>query len=286
MFFNRIFREKALARRQRQEPLDDLLKVTAPHEYLLLAGLGILIVGLLVYVVVGTVERSISYDAVLVHPGERHIVFSPVSGTVVEVLAQAGDTVETGFAIARVQPAASQRLESALLRLEEQPDEDFLKLLLSLSDAGNGGEPVIGGEVVTHQAGDVMRLDLVPGQVVTAGEPVALVRSHDAGPQDALTYVTSGDASRIDVGMDAQVRLTAGQGGEAVFKARVATLSDQPAAPPQWLADMGFNSLESGHLLRVTLPDDVHAADGSPVALRVVLGRNSIVELLLPGRLF
>ena len=41
MFINRLFREQALARRQRQEPLDDRLQVTAPHEWLLVAGLGV-----------------------------------------------------------------------------------------------------------------------------------------------------------------------------------------------------------------------------------------------------
>ena len=110
MFFSGIFRERALASRRRQEPLDDLLKVTAPHEWLLVVGLGIIVAALVVFGVVGSIERSLSYDAVLVHPGQRHTVFAPVSGTVVEVLVEAGDTVEPGEAIARVQTTAHQRM--------------------------------------------------------------------------------------------------------------------------------------------------------------------------------
>ena len=65
MFFNRLFRERALARRGRQEPLDDRLQVTAPHEWLLVIGLGAMFVALLVYLAVGSVERSLSYEAVV-----------------------------------------------------------------------------------------------------------------------------------------------------------------------------------------------------------------------------
>ncbi len=46
MFINRLFREQALAKRQRQEPLDDRLQVTAPHEWLLVAGLGVMFLAL------------------------------------------------------------------------------------------------------------------------------------------------------------------------------------------------------------------------------------------------
>ena len=105
MFINRLFREQALARRRRQEPLDDLLQVTAPHEWLLVAGLGAMFLSLLVYGAVGSVERSLSYDTVVVLPGERYPVPAPVSGTVVEVLAEVGDTVEPGQVIARGAPA-------------------------------------------------------------------------------------------------------------------------------------------------------------------------------------
>ena len=62
-----IFREEALARRARQEPLEDLLRVTAPHEWVLLAGLGAAVLAVLAWSVFGSVERTVTLDALLVY---------------------------------------------------------------------------------------------------------------------------------------------------------------------------------------------------------------------------
>ena len=294
MFFNKIFREQALVRRQRQEPLDDLLKITAPHEWLLVVGLGILLAALLVYGVVGSVDLSLSYDAVLVHPGERHVVFAPVSGTVVEVLAKSGDTVEPGQAIARVQTTADQQMESASLRLNELLRGDdqlannastaLLRLLLSVTNAGSGGG--VGGEVVSLIGGEVIRLDAMLGQPVTAGSPVALVRTPASGPLEALAFAAPHDAAHLAVGMEAQVRIAAANPDEGLFPARVAAISERPVTPPEWLTALGLRPPQGTHLLRVSLSDDgpgLAVADGSPASLRVVWGRSSIVGLLAPG---
>lgn len=294
MFFNKIFREQALVRRQRQEPLDDLLKITAPHEWLLVVGLGMMLAALLVYGVVGSVDLSLSYDAVLVHPGERHAVFAPVSGTVVEVLAKSGDTVEPGQAIARVQTTADQQMESASLRLNEllrgddQPANNastaLLRLLLSVTNVGSGGG--VGGEVVSLIGGEVIRLDAMLGQPVTAGSPVALVRTPASGPLEALAFASPHDAAHLAVGMEAQVRIAAANPDEGVFPARVAAISERPVTPPEWLTALGLRPPQGTHLLRVSLSDDgpgPAVADGSPASLRVVWGRSSIVGLLAPG---
>ena len=64
MLFNRMFRERALDHRARQEPLDDRLQITAPHEWLIVAGLGLMLLVLITYGVFVRVERTASYDAV------------------------------------------------------------------------------------------------------------------------------------------------------------------------------------------------------------------------------
>ncbi len=153
MFINRLFREQALARRRRQEPLDDRLQVTAPHEWLLVAGLGVMFLALLVYGAVGSVERSLSYDTVVVLPGERYPVSAPVSGTVVEVLAEVGDTIEPGQVIARVRSPLEQQRDSEARRLlgslveQLDPNDEAAAslLLLALESAGDAGAPAAGG---------------------------------------------------------------------------------------------------------------------------------------------
>lgn len=296
MFINRLFREQALARRRRQEPLDDLLQVTAPHEWLLVAGLGVMFLALLVYGAVGNVERSLSYDAVVVLPGERHPVPAPVSGTVVEVLAEVGDTVEPGQVIARVRPPAGQQRNSEARRLSgllaeeaDQDDEtaaDLLLLLLALTSAGDAGWTDAGADVVSVTGGEIMTLGLAPGMPVSAGEPVALVRAAASGPPVALALVPSGDAGRIEAGATAQVNLARGNREADIYPAEVSYVSARAVAPPEWLADLGISAPAGSHLVRVRLEDAGMGdaiADGSMGSLRVVLGRSSFLSLLAPG---
>ena len=82
MFVNRVFRERALERRARQEPLDDRLQITAPREWLMVAGLFVMVLALAAFAVFARVERTISLEAALVPPGEPAYVSTPGSGNV------------------------------------------------------------------------------------------------------------------------------------------------------------------------------------------------------------
>ena len=114
-----MFREEAFARRGRTESLDGLLRVTAPHMWIVLAGLVLVLAGVLVWLLVGSVERTVAADCALARPGERYEVLSPVSGIVVAVLAGVGDTVEAGAPLARVrQPHLDHQVSVARARLE------------------------------------------------------------------------------------------------------------------------------------------------------------------------
>ena len=295
MFFNRLFREQALARRRRQEPLDDRLQVTAPHEWLLVVGLGVILLALVAYGVLGSVERSLSYNAVVVLPGERHPVTAPDNGTVVEVLAEVGDTVEPGQAIARVRTYADQQWESATLRLTELLGEDagqedgasaeLLRLLFAAPSAETGGGLTGGGDILSLVGGEVTNISLVTGHPVTAGDVVALVRTEAPGPLEAVALVPTGDAARLAPGMMARVRLSGDNGDSQVIQAQVDSISERTAAPQGWLTELGLNA-ERGHLVRATLTEgtfDSSVADGEGASLQVVWGRSSFLSLLAPG---
>ena len=296
MFINRLFRERALARRQRQEPLDDRLQVTAPHEWLLVAGLGLTFLALLVYGAIGSVERSLSYEAVVVLPGERYPVSAPTSGTVVEVLAEVGDTIEPGQVIARLQPPVEQQRGSEAQRLLESlvdesdrnydDGEELSSLLLALLSAGDVGASSAGVDVVSVTGGEIMTLGLVPGMPVRANDSVALVRDATAVPPEALALVPSGDAGLIEAGITAQVSVASGNRKARIYPAEVATVSARAVSPPEWLVTLGMSAQSGSHLVRVRLDDAgmVDAvADGSVGSLRVVLGRSSFLSLLTPG---
>ena len=296
MFINRLFREQALARRRRQEPLDDRLQVTAPHEWVLVVGLGVMFLALLVYGAVGSVERSLSYNAVVVLPGERYPVSAPASGTVLEVLAEVGDTVEPGQAIARLSPTMNQQRGSQarrLLALQEdeagQNDDaaaDMLLLLLTLVNAEDVDGADVGVDIVSVSGGEIMALGLAPGMPVDAGEPVALVRAANSGPLEALALVPPDDAERIEEGITAQFSIVRGNRDATIYAGEVADVSARAVNPPEWLVGLGMSAPAGSHLVRVRLEDagmGDAVADGSTGSMRVVLGRSSFLSLLAPG---
>ena len=63
------FRERAIIRNAEPEPLDDRADVTAPREWVVLAGLGLALAVLVVWGVFGSVERTLRSDGVLVRSG-------------------------------------------------------------------------------------------------------------------------------------------------------------------------------------------------------------------------
>ena len=294
MLFNRIFRERALQRRARPEPLDDRLQITAPHEWLIVAGLALTVLALIAFGVFARVERTVSYEATLLLPGDRHLLVTPVSGTVVDVLARVTDTVAPGQPIAYVQTPGGQHRESVIVeiidaleksgRLDEETRQELLQALL---DVGSGAGSASESEIRSPGEGEVVTLNLAPGQPVSAGAIVGLVRTTKAGQREVVTFVSPDDAARLEAGMKAHVGVDGrGAGAIEVFQGRVAHVSPTAAEPPPWLQAQGLAIPQERHELRVALEEGeagIPMADGAGVSLRVVLGHRSLASLLAPG---
>ena len=266
MQFQTVFREKALARRAERETIDARLQVTAPHEWLLVSGLGVMLVALLVYGLIGRAERSLSVEAVLVRPGERVDVVAGVSGVVVDVLSQVGDTVARGQSIARVQVPGFRAL--AAPRSET---------------AQRGADTPTTQDVLAPHDGELVTLTLAAGRRVAAGDLAARVRAASVGPPAAIGFVTREQAMQLAPGMPAQVRLVVpGAGAPPILPAQVEHVSFRVLPPAPWLTEFGLEPPVRAHLLRATLtdPEPPPVVDGAAGTLRIVLGHRSFASLL------
>ena len=264
MQFQTVFREKALARRAEREAIDARLQVTAPHEWLLVSGLGVVLVVLAAYGLIGRVERSLSVETVLVRPGERVDVVAGVSGVVVDVLSEVGDTVKRGQSIARVQ---------GLRALAAPPSET----------AQRGGDDFTTHDIGAPHDGELVTLALAAGRRVAAGELAARIRTASAGPVEAIGFVTRDEALQLAPGMPAQVRLVVpGTGAPRILPARVDRVSPRVALPAPWLTEFGLEPPARAHLLRAALtdPEPPPVIDGATGTLRIVLGHRSFASLL------
>jgi multidrug resistance efflux pump len=295
MFINRIFRESALRRRSRPEPLDDRLQITAPHEWLIVAGLAAFILAAVGYGLFWRIDRTASFQATVVAPGERHYVDSPVSGSVLQVEVGIGDHVVRGQAIARVLTSPAQYDESSILAIVEALDQngllmdnnraETLQALLAANSAAGEAASVV--EVVAPHEGEVVAVALVDGQSVAWGDPVALIRAETAGKEEVLALISSRDASRLRAGMDVEVSARSpGQEDPLTLAGRILSVSARMDTPPRWLVDNSPNIPERPHVLSVELLDTDSGppiADGTAASLRVVLGSSSFASLLTQG---
>ncbi|MYD50013.1 MAG: HlyD family efflux transporter periplasmic adaptor subunit [Dehalococcoidia bacterium] len=294
MLINRMFRERALRRRGRQEPLDDRLQITAPHEWLIVAGLCVMVLAVMAFSVFGRVERTVSVEAALVLPGERHYLVAPASGTVEDVFVAVTDTIAPGQPVARIRPSDAQHWESVIVGVinglekgDQLEEEARIELLQALLVAGSAASSTAQMEVASPYGGEVIALNLAPGQAVDGGASVGLVRAASTSGPEVVALVAPSDAATLSAGMEARVSFGGpDDGGRQVFQGRVAEVSARPSTPPKWLADQGLAILQQAHLLRVALAGnepDVLPADGAVASLRIVLGRESLVSLLASG---
>ena len=285
-----LFREEAIVSRGKTERLDVLPQVTAPHEWLVLAGLALVLLGVGAWGVFGGIERRLTTACLLVQPGDRHAVLAEVSGTVTEVLVDTGDPVQPGQTVARVsRPELRRAIRIARARIPAL-------------EAGPGGEPLraaraeladlelvesVGDVIVSPYAGTVAALALTPGQPVAAGTEVARIRSAAAGGVEAVAFMTPAQATQVAAGMAARVLSPAPDGrGVSSIEADVLEVSARPTSAPSWLAGMGFPAPDPGQLVRLSLRSapDRTPADGEPCRLDVVTRRQAPIRFLAPAR--
>ncbi|MCE2448135.1 MAG: HlyD family efflux transporter periplasmic adaptor subunit [Candidatus Latescibacteria bacterium] len=276
----------------RPEPLDDLLRVTAPHEWAILTGLIVVLLGIVAWGLFGSVERILSVDCALVRPGERRPIVSGVAGPVVDVLANTGDTVEVGQAIARVRlPEVDRQVRIAgakvgLLesQLENSPTAQTGEMLhiaraelLELAAVAKAGDLII-----SPHAGEITALGLVPGQAVAVGAEVAQVRVGDDHQLQAIAIVEPGRAQRVEIGMTGQILVETERGTQAL-EVEVSEVSPRPTITPEWLTVAGLPG--RGQLIRLDFrkPSDSAAFRGRRGRFHIVTHRHAPVVLFMPA---
>lgn len=268
--------------------MNGLLRVTAPHEWVILVCLAVSVLAVAAWALLGSIEQSVSAQCVLVAPGDRYTVLAENSGSVLELLAGAGDTVEAGQSIARIRaPDLNREIALARARIELLEEryastsevlEEARRELVELEAREASGQ-----FIATPFAGVITALELTLGQAVQIGDVVARVRSNSGGGFEAIAIVFPESASRIAVGMQAYV-LSAGRNNNDAqpIEANVDFVSPEAVAPPAWLAALGLPSQPGGRMVRLTLREAPSSSisDGNACRMRVVLRSISPVRLL------
>lgn len=284
MFGQTIFREKSLARRARRESLDSRLQVTAPHEWIFLSALGITILGLLIYGLIGKTERSLTFEAVMVQPGERIDIVAVESGIVVDILAEVGETVTKGQSVVRVHLVEPRRSDDFRGQLRDpQVGSDNVGSRPSADSIVESSDKSEVQDIVASHDGELVSIGLTRGQRVGFGDLAARIRTMSRGQMEAIAFIRNDEVVRIATEMPAEVRLSVPRMDHVlVLPARVAFVSARVSPVPPWLAEMGLDAPVHAHLLRATLtePAPQTVTDGAIGTLHIILGDRSLVSLL------
>ena len=291
--FNNPFREHAVAASATRQQLDRLLRVTAPHERLVLAAVALILAGLGSWIVFGSVAREIRLEGVLLAPGERYEVVASEPGYLMEFLVEPGDHVEPGAVIAR-QSVSELAREAAVLRdrvtrleLEvEQAAGDArsarallaaARVALSQIDAQRAARELI----VSPLGGEVLALHTSPGNYLPNGAAVAQLRDADDRRHQATLQVAPRVARRLRPGMEATVDAQLPDGATLRLGGTVGAVA--AGSSPVSASTLGASATASAVRVEIDLQPapDLAFPDGTTCLVRIALGRYSPASLLL-----
>ena len=303
------FRESAIIRNARPESLDDRAQLTAPREWAVLACLALALAAIFVWGVIGSVERTLRLNGVLVLSGERRTLLSGASGEIAEIVTRAGERAGRGQALLRVAlsgmewrvrsaAASIRRLENEAQRAAGAAPAETRQLRASVRAMLDELAALqAADEVVSPGDGVVAAILVAPGQTIPAGAPVADVVLGDAGRLEAVAFVGSGESWPFTPGQAARVNVKSG-GGSRLLRAKLVSVAPRIATPPRWLARMRPEAaaLGAGHILRFEITDaralrphtgsapGESLADGTPCRIEIILEHTSPFGLLLRSR--
>lgn len=283
--FNNPFREEAAASRNQRQQLDHLLRVTAPHERIIFAGIGAVLLAVAGWMLLGSIERSLVLDGFLIAPGVRHDIVANEHGHLVEILVAPGDWVEAGASVARQSVPALERetetlrdrvdlLETELARAGG--DRDGMQTLLAEARVAllqMEARRSAGESIVSPFAGEIMTVRRQPGEFVRGGATIAQLRTDNAESLTGVLRVEQPVAEKIRPGMKAEIEIVTPEGEKRRLTGEVADVAPGPLPP--WLAELPPQV--AGSLSRIDLNLDgaanLVAPDGAPCRVRILIGR-------------
>lgn len=258
--FGNSFREQAIAASENRQQLDRLLRVTAPHERIVLATTGFLLAGLGIWILFGNIDRTITLQGVLLEPGQRYEVVATEPGYLVEYLVEPGDRVEPGTGIARqTVPAPVGEAVEARPGTEQRLPE---------SEA-----------IASQMGGEVMALRATLGDYLSVGTAVAQLREPVDRPLQAAVRASPRVAQRLRPGMPASVEVQLPGGGMHRLHGTVSAVT---GPSPVWLSNWPVAEAEAAPRIDIDLEPvpGVALGDGAVCRVRISLGRYSLAALL------
>lgn len=262
-----LYRPQAYQQRGRVAPIDGILRVSAPREWLVLIILALVVAGVIVWSVLGRLESGINAACTLQAAGERYVVAAPASGVVTEVLFESGEQVSAGDPLVRIAaPEISLAAEVADARAAavaaQHPDSPEAAGAAAEAEVLRAAEAA-GTLVLSPADGIVAPLIVSPGTAVNPGSAVAEVLGFGSGPPTLSLAVASADVMRIAPFMEVSVVVTPAGTTKSIHTEARLSESSPRQAPQIQATQVPPNSGTPRALLEAEL-------EGSPTAFETL----------------
>ena len=254
-----IYRKEALERMGSPEQLDQLMAVTGPRGWIALAGIGLLLLFVIVWSVLGQVATSVDGHGMLVRLGGIKTVPAPCDGAVAEISVQVGDTVSEGTELGQLIPGGAAGWEDAV-------------------------------SIRSPADGRVLDIAVFEGDIVTSQAILLTIESTEC-PLEAVVYVPAADGYCVQNAQDVRIELN-DQRAAGQLRGHVRVAGKFPASRSGMTRSMyhsgwGDNQFASGPMLELIIElDSVDSESplysGTPCQAHVTVDRRRPIELVLP----
>ena len=297
----KLFRKRAMRESEKPAPFDTLLRITAPHEWVLATTLLLAVAVAASWALLGRIEIRTTVDGVLALPGSRTTLVAGVAGSIREVAFNPGDAVDEGAPIIVLAPVgAGSRAQMAgakvgmLAKLIAEQGEGFsaaadaaLQVALAEAQAEHLESLALeatGSVVASPGSGAVTATHVVAGDVVAAGEALADLRIDASGPVTAVALLTEEEAAKVQPGMAVRIHVQGMSSTDAqTLQGEFASLADSSRVPP-WLSATHLGAAEGRSRLAtfaLAVPAQQRAWDDLwPCRLEIIRERVSPLALL------
>jgi hypothetical protein len=234
-----LFRQTALERLSSPEQLDQLVRVTHPLGWLALLALSLVLLGAILWGILGSLPVQVVGQGLLLSAGGLHDVVSPATGQIVELDSGAGDVIQAGQIVARI---------------------------------SGPGQP-ISVAVTSPYSGHIVEILVDVGNQIEKGTPLlSLEGLNPEGQVDlvAVIYMAPAEGKKIRPGMEVQISPSTVRREEYGFMlGQVVSVGQFPATPQGMLRVLGnpelvkiLSAVGAPIEVRVTLLTDSESVSG------------------------
>ena len=246
----KIFRDVSLERLSSPEQLDQLITVTSLRAWLVLIAIGLILVSVLVWSFWGSIPTKVDGQGILLNNGEVFSLSHQVSGQVLDIGYEPGDTIKKGDVVARIDRPELvdkindlRRTQQELENQQKTGGADYQSLTAQIKRLQE--TLIYDSQIVSPVQGRILELNMTEGSLVQQGNPLAVIEQ--SGPTvrlEAVIYVPAGLGEEIRPGMEAQVSPAMVNKEEYGFMlGRVVSVAEYPATTQSMMQTLGNENL-------------------------------------------